>query len=270
MTADSKAVAAARPRPRAAFARRTVQVILHLTAREFRIRYRSAVLGWLWAVIPAVARFAVLGAIFSLLLPYQGPDYLAELAIGILGWNWFASGVESATASAVDRRDLLAQPALPRQVVPVVSVLTDAFDYLAGLPVLLLIVLLDVGSLPATAPVFAYLLLLQGCLILGIGMAASVADVRWRDTRRAVALILSVGIYVTPVFYTGRALSEGLRTLVSWNPMGAMLEAQRDVLVRGTVPSLTVLLALTVVCSGALAIGWLLHRRYAATFLDYL
>jgi lipopolysaccharide transport system permease protein len=270
VTAGSTAVARVRPLPRIAFARRTTQVVLHLTAREFRIRYRSAVLGWLWALIPAIVRFAVLGAVFSVLLPNHGPDYLSELAIGILGWSWFASGVGSATSSAVDRRDLLAQPALPRQVVPLVSVLTDAFDYLATLPVLLLIVLLDTGRLTATAFLFVFLIILQGCLTLGLGMAASVADVRWRDSRRAVELVLSVGVYVTPVFFTGRALSERLQWLVVWNPMGAMLEAQRDVLVRDTVPGPTLWVILTAVCLGVLAIGWTLHRRYAATFLDYL
>ncbi len=151
VTRQSSAVSVARSRARAAVVKRTVQVVLHLTAREFRIRYQSAVLGWLWALLPAMVRFAVLGAVFSVILPDPGPDYLAELAVGILAWNWFASGVASATSSAVDRSDLLAQPALPRQAVPVVSVLTDAFDYLAGLPVLLLIVLLDTGGLPLTA-----------------------------------------------------------------------------------------------------------------------
>jgi lipopolysaccharide transport system permease protein len=245
-------------------------VILHLAARELRIRYRSTVRGWLWALLPNLVRFAVLAAIFSIILPDPGPDYLAELAIGLLGWSWFSSGVESATTSAVDRRELLAQPALPRQVVPVISVLTDAFDYLAGVPVLFLIVLLDTGGLSGTAPLFAVLVLLQGCLTLGLGMAASVADVRWRDSRRVVGLILSVGIYVTPVFYTGRVLSENMQWLVSWNPMGALLEAQRDVLVRDTLPSLATWVLLTAVCTGTLAIGWMLHRRYSATFLDYL
>ncbi len=249
--------------------RRAVQVVLHLTAREFRIRYQSAFLGWLWALAPTVVRLTVLGVIFSVLLPV-GPDYLAELAVGLLSWIWFASGVASATSSAVDRRDLLAQPTLSRQAVPVISVLTDAFDYLAGLPVLLVIVLVDTGRLPVTAVFLPVLLLLQGCLTLGIGMAASVADVRWRDARLAVGLLLSVGIYVTPVFYTGSALDDRLSVLLDWNPVGAMIEAQRDVLVHGSIPDAGFLFSLTSVCVLSLAFGWLLHRRYSSTFLDHL
>jgi lipopolysaccharide transport system permease protein len=249
---------------------RTVQVIGHLTAREFRIRYQSAFLGWLWALLPAVVRFIVLGVVFSQILPATGPDYLAELAVGVLGWQWFSAGVASATVSPISRRDLLSQPALPRPVIPVVSVLTDAFDYLAGVPVLLVIVLVDTGGLPVTALLFPLLLMLQGCLILGLGMAAAVANVHFRDTALAVSLLLAVGIYATPVFYTSRVLTEQLRSLTQLNPVGALLEAQRQVLIEGTVPSATTLAVLTVVCGGVLAAGWAVYRHWSATFVDQL
>jgi ABC-type polysaccharide/polyol phosphate export permease len=235
-----------------------------------RIRYQSAFLGWLWALAPAVVRFAVLGVVFTALLPGQGPDYLAELAVGLLSWTWFSAGVSSATTSAADRSDLLGQAALPRQVVPVVTVVTDAFDYLAGVPALLLVVALDTGGIPATAVLLPVLLVLQGCLALGVGMAASVADVRYRDTRLAVALLLSVGFYATPVFYSLDGLASELQAVLRWNPVGALIEAQRDVLVHGAVPGPGTLAVLAAVCLGVLAAGWWTHRRCAPTFLDHL
>ncbi|NAZ86420.1 ABC transporter permease [Kineococcus indalonis] len=249
---------------------RSASLVAHLTAREFRVRYQSAFLGWLWALAPVLARFTVLGVVFTALLPGRGPDYLAELAVGVLAWTWFSGGVLNATTSAVDRADLLTQPALPRQVVPVVSVLTDAFDYLAGLPVLLLVVALDTGGVPLSALLFPLLLVLQGCLTVGLGMAASVGDVHLRDTRLGVGLVLSVGIYVTPVFYSVDTVPAALAEVVRWNPVGALIEAQRQVLVAGTVPGAGSLAALAAVCLGVLAGGWALHRRFAPTFLDHL
>lgn len=250
---------------------RAVQVTLHLTAREFRIRYQAAFFGWLWALAPAVARFLVLGLVFSALVAGGGPDYLAELAVGVLAWNWFSAGVSASGRSAVDRRDLLGHPTLPREVVPAVSVLTDAFDYFAALPVLLLVVWLDTGTLPVTSVLLPTLLVLQGLLILGLGMAASVADVYWRDARLAVDLVLSLGFFVTPVFYTAQALAdEGLAALASWNPMAGLISAQRQLLVEGVVPPVTDLLPLTAVCVVVFLSGWIVYRRHAPTFLDQL
>lgn len=44
---------------------RTLSLLGHLTGREFRIRYRGALLGWLWAIVPPAARIAVLGVVFN-------------------------------------------------------------------------------------------------------------------------------------------------------------------------------------------------------------
>ncbi len=256
--------------PRLRLERRTALLVMHLTTREFRIRYHSAVLGWVWAIAPSMARVLVLGVLFSSLIPNQGDVYISELAVGLLGWSWFSSGVSNATRCAVDRRDLLSQPGLPRQVVPVVSVLTDAFDYLAALPILLLIVFFDAGGLSPEVILFPFFLVLQGALVLGLGMAASVADVRLRDARLAVDLLLSLGFYATPVFYTRKAVPANLRYLLDWNPMARLLEAQRDVLIYGAVPSLRSVTLLTCFCLAVLAGGWLLHRSKASTFLDWL
>lgn len=257
-------------RPQSRLAQRSLLLVLHLTSREFRIRYNSAVLGWIWAIAPITARVLVLGLVFSTIIPGQGPAYISQLAVGLLSWHWFSSGVSNATRSAVDRRDLLAQPGVPRQVIPVVSVLTDAFDYVVALPLLVLVVYLNAGGLPVEAALFPFFVALQGALVLGLGMAASVADVRLRDARLAVDLVLSLGFYATPVFYTRQALPENLRYLLDWNPMAHLIEMQRAVLIDGAVPSLLSIAVLTGFCLAVLLGGWVVHRRASPTFLDWL
>lgn len=250
--------------------RRTIELLAHLSAREFRIRYSSALLGWVWAIAPPFARLAVLGVVFTSVLPVGGEDYIASLAIGLLAWTWFASGVASATRSAADRRELLVQPGVPRQVVPLVSVLTDAFDYVVALPVLLLLVVVVAGGLPLTALLLPLPLLLLGALIAGLGMMASVADVRLRDARLAVDLVLAVGFYATPVFYELDAVPASVRPVLALNPVAHLIEAQRALLLDGVLPPLRTTLVVTAVCLLVGAAGLVLHRRAAPTFLDSL
>ncbi len=250
--------------------RRSVELVAHLTAREFRIRYEAALLGWLWAIAPPFVRLAVLAFVFTRVVPVDGPDYVATLAVGLLGWTWFAAGVSSATRSSVDRRELVAQPGLPRGAVPAVSVLTDALDYLAALPVLLLVVVVSTGGLPATALLLPVALLLQGCLVLGLGMAAAVLDVRFRDSRLGVDLLLGVGFYATPVFYRLDTVSGPAASFVALNPVAQLLEAQRALLVDGRLPELLPFLATAAVCVAVLAAGWAAYAWRAPTMLDDL
>lgn len=250
--------------------RRAVQLLAHLTAREFRIRYSSALLGWLWSVAPPLARLTVLGFVFSVVFPNDDPAFLPNLAVGLLAWSWFATGLASVTRSAVDRPELLAQPAVPRQVAPVVVLLTDLLDYLAAFPVVLAILAVVNGGLAWTVLLLPLLLVLQGVLVLGLGMAAAVADVRFRDVRRLVELLLSVGFYATPVFYVLDSVPEGPRTVLALSPVTQLLEAQRRVLVDGRLPSAWTLAVTACFCLAVGAAGWALHRRYAGDFLDSL
>lgn len=250
--------------------RRWRQLLLHLTAREFRIRYQSAFLGWLWAVGPPLVRLVVLGFVFTVVFRNDDPDYVADLAVGLLAWSWFAASVSSVTRSAVDRRELLSQPGVSRQVLPVVVLLTDLADYLAALPVLLGVVLVVTGDLSATALLLPLLLVVQGLLALGLGMAASVADVRFRDVRLGVDLLLSIGFYATPVFFTLARVPGEVRQVLALNPMTQLIEAQRRILVDGVLPDARPLLLTGLVCAVVGALGWFVHRRAAGDLLDAL
>src|SRR5918992_5088836 len=109
-------------------ARHTWDLVTHLVAREFRLRYRRALFGWLWAVGSPIARLAILTYVFTRVLPLDIPNYPVFVFTGLIAWAWFSSGVSSATSSVIDRRDLLFRPGLSRPAVPVVSVLNDGFD----------------------------------------------------------------------------------------------------------------------------------------------
>src|SRR5262245_25922122 len=88
-------------------------VVTHLVGREFKLRYRKAVFGWLWSLVQPLARLLILWFIFSNVLGTDIENYPAFLFVGLITWGWFQSGLSSATASAVDRRDLLFRPGFP-------------------------------------------------------------------------------------------------------------------------------------------------------------
>jgi lipopolysaccharide transport system permease protein len=248
---------------------RGAELVTHLVAREFHIRYRRAYLGWLWALAQPLARLLVLTIVFTRILPLGIPDYAVFLFTGLIAWTWFASGVSSATTSAIDRRDLLLRPNVPRAAVPVVSVLTDGLDYAAALPVLAVFLFLE-GGIPATALVLPALLAIQLLLTLGVGYALCAANVYLRDVRIVVEVALLLGFYLTPVFYDAETVPEGYRFLIQLNPMARLLNAYRDILVEGRLPHLGPLLVLFAACSVIFAVGYGTYRRTSPTFVDEL
>jgi len=249
--------------------RHSLDLVTHLVAREFRLRYRRALLGWLWAVGSPIARLAILTYVFTRVLPLDIPNYPVFVFTGLIAWAWFSSGISSATSSAIDRRDLLFRPNLSRAAIPVVSVLTDGFDYLAALPVLALFLILGDG-IPLTALFLPVILGVQLLLTLGVGFALCSANVYLRDVRLFVDLVTLLGWYVTPVFYRGDAIPENYSFILTLNPMAHLLSAYRLILMKGQLPDSAHFLGLSAVCAVVFVLGYLIYRRTSPTFIDEL
>ncbi len=250
--------------------RYTLDLVAHLVGREFRIRYRRALFGWLWAVGSPLARLAVLSVVFGQVLPLGIPNYPVFVFTGLIAWSWFSSGVASATTSPIDRRDLLFRPGLPRHTIPVVSVLTDGLDYLAALPILLLFLVFTTG-IPVTAVLLPLILVIQILFTLGFGFMLATANVYVRDVKLFVEVALLLGFYLTPVFYRpGLIADDRLRTLLSLNPMSQLLDAYRRILVQGNLPNARSMAILLVAGATIFVAGYAIYARKAPVFVDEL
>jgi lipopolysaccharide transport system permease protein len=250
--------------------RHAYDLVVHLVSREFQLRYRRAVFGWLWAIAQPLLRFAVFAYVFTEIIPVGNiPDYPAFLFIGIVVWTWFASGVLSATNSVVVRPDLLLRPRVPRVVAPLVAVLTDMLDFLAALPIIAVFLLFSDG-ISIYAIGLPVLMALQLVLILGIGLALCSANVYFRDVRLFTEVALMLGFYLTPVFYPRTALPDSVAFFYDWNPVARLLSAYRAILIYHRMPDNGTVAFVAVVSAVALASGLLIYRRACKNFVDEL
>lgn len=244
-------------------------VVAHLTAREFRIRYRRSALGWIWSVIMPLARLFVLAYVFTRIIPIDVENYVSFLYTGLLAWLWFSAGVASATTSVVDRSDLLLRPGLDRSTIPLTATLGDAIDYIIALPLLLVWLAFDNGLGPS-AIALVPLVAIQFALTLGFGLLLAPLHVYFRDTSKVVDVILLLGFYVTPVLYQPSQIPAGFRWAIDLNPMARIIAAQREALVDQRWPppgSLAIIAAASIFVLG---VGMIVFRRVSSNLIDEL
>ena len=241
----------------------------HLVAREFRLRYRRSVLGWLWAFVQPLSRLAILTFVFTQVIPLGIDNYPVFLFSGIISWTWFSNGIVSATASPLALRYLLFQP-IRRFIVPTVSVASDSIDFLLALPVLLGFAAVAGGRLGWTLLFLPVIMTVQFALVVGLGAILATAHVRVRDVQRIVEVILTLGFYVTPVLYQPRNLPERFQWLADVNPMAHLIAAYRLVIVDGVLPDLREFSIVALVCGSLAVLGYLVYGRFSSKFVDEL
>jgi ABC-type polysaccharide/polyol phosphate export permease len=121
-------------------------------------------------------------------------------------------------------------------LLPLVATLAELVDYLIALPILLVALALTTG-VTAASLFLPVLFVIQLVLIAGIALALAPLQLFFRDVRQIVSLVITLGFWLTPIFYKQRQVPSAFKPLYDLNPMAHLIEAQRLILLDGTLPS---------------------------------
>lgn len=248
------------------------ELLVNLTRREVMGRYSQSLFGVGWAIAQPLATMAVFTFVFSRLakMPSGGVPYPVFAYAALVPWFFFSNSVSSGTLSLVTYRNILTKTYFPREIIPFAHVASRLLDFFAaaGLFALLMVFYrLPIGPWAILTPVFFLLLLL---FTAGVTLATSALNVFYRDVNPVVQIALQLWLYLTPVAYPLSSASEKYRWFFVLNPLSAIVEGFRSVLVFGRAPDWT-LTAISASMSLALFCGafWM-FRRMAKYFADVI
>lgn len=239
--------------------------------RDFRVRYKQAVVGVAWVVVQPLVTVAAFTLAFQRIAPVQsyGVPYPVFALAGLLGWTYISQCISRGSEILVSNPALVSKVYFPRLVAPVASLLPPLVDLLVGLGLLAVLCLLY-GAAPSAAlallPVWILVLLLTA---LGPVLLLAAVNVRFRDVRYVVPPALQAFLFISPVAYSGTGLEGGARLLYFLNPAAGALELGRFVLVDGPWPGWGV--GVSVGCAAVLAVAGVLYFQHAQrSFADYI
>jgi lipopolysaccharide transport system permease protein len=207
--------------------------------------------------------------VFTKVIPTNVPNFVAFLFTGIVAWNWFATGLTLSAQSLEARRDLVVRPGFPSALLPLVAVTVGFVDYLLALPVLLLVVGLSVGF-HATLALLPVLLAIQFLLTIGLGWIIAPLNVFFRDVAHLVGVLLLLGFFITPIFYSRSQTPARFAPLYDFNPMGQLIEAQRKILLDGHLPAFMPVALVAAASVGIFALGFAVFAATRHSLPDQL
>jgi ABC-type polysaccharide/polyol phosphate export permease len=216
---------------------RSRELVLQLTMRDIRIRYKQAVMGFGWAVLMPmlvvvsgiVIRYAMAQTSGSKLTI----DLIGAMAVKALPWAFFVGAIGLATTSLISNTSLLTKIYFPREVLPLSSTLAQSFDTSIGAVALLLMLPWFGASLTVQLLWVPLLLALLFTFVLGCTVFLSCANLFFRDVKYIVQVLLMFGIFVTPVFYEVATFGPVGARVLMLNPLAPILEGLRLAIFQG-------------------------------------
>ncbi len=206
---------------------------------EWKMREQSTFYGFLWTLLNPILMFAVLYIVFTKWMGNKTANYPVYLLIGVVQYNFFQMGSTYGLSSLRRRSSIVQNFVLPKEIIPFSAVLSGAMSHAFEFCVMLVFAVL-LGIRPGWSwlalPVVDALLV---AFIAGLSLFLSVFEARYPDFERIWAILTNLGFFLTPIFYTLDVIDPTKRRLLwIFNPMTAVIEMTRQILIAGKFPGL--------------------------------
>lgn len=243
-----------------------------LVWRNVRVEFDATRLGSAWAI----ARPVLFTLVFVLFRGFSGANTHVELPYalyvfsGLVLWTYFLDAATSSAGAIRLDSALLTKVYYPRLLTPLVPVVASLIGMVIAL-VPLVAMMIWFGVRPGWPIVLLPVVLVQAiALALGVGTLVSAIAIENRDWERALAFLVSLGLWLSPVIYAPDMIPDVLRGIYHLNPMVGLLLAFRAALFDGfPLPVWDWLYSLA--CSTLiLALGVWAFRRTEANLADRL
>jgi ABC-type polysaccharide/polyol phosphate export permease len=239
-----------------------------LVARDLKVRYRRSALGFVWTMLQPLLMMIVLRTVFGTLFKEKMGNtsevvlnYSVYVLAGILFWNFFSQSIVASMNSLRGNAMLLQKLPVPKAVFPVATVLSGVLNLLFALVPLFLILLVTHHPLTPALFFLPISIALAAIFTLGAGLLLSPLAVFFSDTVELITVLLTLLLYLTPVFYPKGIVPAKMLWIVRFNPIRSILEVFRDPIYYGKVPPLSHLAVSVSIAAIAFGFGSWVFRR---------
>jgi lipopolysaccharide transport system permease protein len=215
------------------------ELLWTLVWRDIVVRYKQTFLGIAWALLvpafTALVYIVVFGKFAN--FPDGGLHYAVLVVGGVLPMQYFVSSLTTSSMSLANNLQLVTKVYFPRVLLPLAAVIVPMIDLVVGLPVLV-VVMWVYESFPhglevLLAPAFLALALIAA---LGAGFFLSALNVRYRDVRYVIPVLLPVLPLVSGVIYEVQELPTKWQWVLAFNPMTTVIAGWRWCVVDAVAP----------------------------------
>jgi ABC-type polysaccharide/polyol phosphate export permease len=245
------------------------ELLFQMTARDLLLRYKQTVMGFGWAVMMPLLNTAIFSVVFMRVAPVETRvPYPLFAFCGLLTWNFTASALRFAVTSLTANTNLVTKVYFPREIFPFSAVAVSLVDFAVAA-----IVLVAMMAYYGIAPSSALLLLptivaVHVMFTAALALLLSMANLFYRDVKYLFDVALTVWLFASAVVYPVEGITGWVGTLIRANPMTAIVDAYRNVLLYHTMPDAVSFGSTALVALVLLPAAWVLFHRCEFRFAE--
>ncbi len=228
---------------------------------QLKARYASSFSGVYSSLISPFLIMSVITFVFTCVFKVEMHNFPLFIFSGIIPWMFFSNALTESSSSILNQQNILRQFNLPREILPLSSVLAHFLNFLIGWVVLFPVFLFFNPEIFFLLPVLCIVLLLHLVLLLGLGLLLSVLTVLFRDIVYLLTVALMFLFWITPVFYSTAVMPAQYRWVFDFNPMVPFILSYQKILYYGVIPEAVLLVGVFCWSVMSVILGFIVFSR---------
>jgi ABC-2 type transport system permease protein len=211
-------------------------VIANFVARDLKVKYRGALLGYLWSLLEPAAMAMIYWFIFVVLVQRSENDFVLIVLLGLLPWTFFSSFLTGCTNALRSNAALIRRVQIPREVYILSALATNVVVLLLNmLAVIPFLIAYRVAPGPQIL-LWPMAILMLAMIAFGVGLVTACANVMFRDVTYVLSVLLRLGMYLSAAVYPVSMVPVEFRRAFLFNPLALCLSMGRDAVLNKPLP----------------------------------
>lgn len=253
-------------------------LILTMTKRDVAGRYRGSALGMFWSFLNPVFMLLVYTFVFSVVFNARwevGEDetstqFAVVLFSGLLVHSFFAEVISKAPGLVLGNANYVKKVVFPLEILPAIALGSAIFHTAISLVVLQFAYIAFTGIPPWTIILSPLVLFPLAVLSLGLAWMLAALGVYLRDIGQFIGVIVTVLLFLSPIFFPIDRLPEDYQMLILINPLTFIIEQAREVLIWGRLPDWKGLAIYTLFSTAFAWLGYAWFQKTRKGFADVI
>lgn len=238
---------------------------------NIKTRYSQQALGILWIILLPVALSVALSFAFTQFLRIQlDVPFISFYMAALVPYSIFANGVLGSSGAIIHRSGIISQVYFPREILVLLNlgeVLVDFSFSFAAMLVISFFLGLSPNIYYLLLPV---LLLILVVITLGLMFLVSSLTIIIRDIPQLLAVVMQLFFYITPIIYPVDQFTGNIRYIFALNPIAALVQGFRDIIVYGRMPDMVTLYFPIVFAGIIFVIGYAVFKSLETEMADLI
>jgi hypothetical protein len=248
-----------------------VPLFKQLVLKDIKLKYRRSFLGYLWSIMNPLIIMIIMVIVFSNMFRFDIENYPVYLIIGQTIFSFVSEATNQAMWSITGNAALIKKTYVPKYIFTWSKVTSSFVNTLFALGAMLIVFLVCKVHFNVYMFFIPVVLLQVYVFSLGLGLFIAQANVFFRDVQYIYAALLTVWMYLTPIFYPlsgiPKYLANGIKV---YNPIYFYMTQFRDIVLQQTFPSASLINAGILWALGTFLVGTLLFVRTQDKFILYI